>query len=175
MGIACSSPRAKHVAQLGGAVCTPAPDPSHVGGPSTLAQGEHRGLYLFAAKALVVIWYQACCSRDSLAPVPQSVMPEHYAPIRVWFQAILVNPGNLSLFDCRTGNPTQSGSIHHYYILLHIIKNIFTFNSKCSLKFASRNLIGLPILMPLIDTNRLLQVQVDSEVNSDLSQVLVED
>ena len=29
--------------------------------------------------------------------------------------------------------------------------------------------------MPLIDTNWLLQVQVDSEVNSDLSQVLVED
>ena len=28
--------------------------------------------------------------------------------------------------------------------------------------------------MPLIDTNWLLQVQIDSEVNSNLSQVLVE-
>ena len=45
--------RAGHVAQLGGAVCDPAPGPSHVGGPSMLAQCEHRGPHLFAAKALV--------------------------------------------------------------------------------------------------------------------------
>ena len=45
--------RAGHVAQLGGAVCDPAPCPSHVGGPSMLARCEHRGPYLFAAKALV--------------------------------------------------------------------------------------------------------------------------
>ena len=41
-------------------------------------------------------------------------------------------------------------------------------------KFASRKLVGLPILMSLIDTDWLLQGQVDSEVNSNLSQVLVE-
>ena len=45
--------RAGHVALLGGAVCDPAPGPSHAGGPSMLAQCEHRGPHLFAAKALV--------------------------------------------------------------------------------------------------------------------------
>ena len=80
------------------------------------------------------------------------------------FPAILVNPCNPSLFDCRTGNPTQSESIHHYYILLDIIKIIFIFDSfTCTglpdlldpglFKFAGRNLVGLPISMPLIDTN----------------------
>ena len=80
------------------------------------------------------------------------------------FPAIRVNPGNLSLFDYRTSNPTQSESIHHYYILLHILKIIFIFNSfTCTgrpdfidpgrFKFAGRNLVGFHILMPLIDTN----------------------
>ena len=90
-----------------------------------------------------------------------------------------------TVFDCSTVNLTQSESIHHYYILLHIIKIIFIFKSfTCTgqpnpidpgcFKLASRNLVGLPILMPLIDTNWLLLVQDDSEVNSYLSQVLVE-
>ena len=75
--------------------------------------------------------------------------------------------------------------IHHYYIILHIIKIIFIFKSfTCTggpdpidpgrFKLASRNFVGLPIIMPLMATNWLLQVQVNSEVNTDLSQVLVE-
>ena len=94
-------------------------------------------------------------------PHPSSQSTTHLSES---FPAILVNPGNPSLFDYSTGNPTQSESIHHYYILLHIIKIIFIFNSfTCTgrpdlidpgrFKFAGRNLVGLPILMPLIDTN----------------------
>ena len=122
-------------------------------------------------------WYPACCSRDSLAMVPPSVIPEHYAPIQVV-------PGNPS-----QSRKSESIRQQHRQSILHIItyyKHFFIFDSfACTgrpdpidpgrFKFASRDLVELPILMPLIDTNGLLQVQVDSEVNSDLSQVLVED
>ena len=96
-------------------------------------------------------------------PNPSSLSTRHLSQS---FPAILVNPSNTSLFDCSTCNPTQSESesIHHYYILSHIIKIIVIFNSftctslpdpidQGSFKFASHNLVGLPILMPLIDTN----------------------
>ena len=40
------------------------------------------------------------------------------------FPAILIRDQSLQseVFYCSTGNPTQSESIHHYYILLNIIK-----------------------------------------------------
>ena len=59
-----------------------------------LPQGEHRGPYLFAAKVLV--------------------------PQLRDFPAIVVNPGNPSLFDYRTGIPTHPSQfiiITYYYIL----------------------------------------------------------
>ena len=51
--------------QLGGVVCDPAPGPSHVGGPACLPNANIEP-YLFAG---------------SCEAVPQSVIPEHYAPI----------------------------------------------------------------------------------------------
>ena len=63
------------------------------------------------------------------APVPHSRALSIYPSHSHNFPANLVNPGNQSLFDYSTGNPTQSESIHHYYILLHIIKIKFIFNS----------------------------------------------
>ena len=93
--------RAGHVAQLGGAVCDPAPGPSHVGGPSMQAQCEHRGPHLFAAKALVPGMLPQGLNADSLVQVPQSVIPEYYAPIRV--------VPSQSTYS--TGNPSQSESI----------------------------------------------------------------
>ena len=65
--------------------------------------------------------------RDSLKQVPKwwpNPSSQSTTHLSESFPAILVNPCNLSLFDCRTCNPTQSKSIHHYYILLHIIKII---------------------------------------------------
>ena len=122
-----------------------------------LAQCEHKGPHLFAANALVP------------GMLPQGLIGtgapiRHPRALRTYpsrSESIRVNP---SLFDCRTGNLSQSESIHHYYILLHIIKIIFIFNAfTCTgwpdlidpghFKFAGRNLVGLPILMPLIDTN----------------------
>ena len=58
------------------------------------------------------------------APVRHSRALRIYPSRSHNFPAIRVNPGNPSLFDYSTGNPTQSESIHHYYILLHIIKII---------------------------------------------------
>ena len=88
-----------------------------------------------------------------------SVIPEHYAPIRV----VLSNPSQSRQSKSIRLPHRQSDSVH-YYILLHIIKIIFIFDSfTCTgrpdlidqgrFKFAGRNLVGLPILMPLIDTN----------------------
>ena len=148
--------RVGHVAQLCCIVCYPAQDLSHVG-------GRHACLQPLPAKALV-----PCMLQQGLigtgAPVRHSRALSIYQSRSHNFPAILVNPGNPSLFDYSTGNPTQSESIHHYYILLNIIKIIYIFNSftcsghpdpidQGSFKFACRNLVGLPILMPLIDTN----------------------
>ena len=147
-----------------------------------LPQGEHRGPYLFAAMALVPRMLLQVLIGNG-APICH---PRALCTLSESFPAFLISPCNPSLFFCSTDNPTQSESIHHYYILLHIIKIIIIFKSfTCTggpdpidpgrFKLASRNLVGLLIIMPLMDTNRLLQVQVDSEVNTELSQVLVED
>ena len=109
-----------------------------------LPQGEQRGPYLFAAKALV----PQLPSNPSQSRQSESIRLPH----------------------------RQSDSVRVNSSLLHIItyyKDYIYFNSfTCTgrpdlidpgrFKFAGRNLVGL-------------QVQVDSEVNSNLSQVLVED
>ena len=91
--------RAGHVAQLGGAVCYPAPGPSHVGGPSMWPNENIEG--------------HICL----LAPVPQSVIPEPYATIRI----VPGNPSqsrqSVSIGLLRR----QSDSIQVDSSLLHII------------------------------------------------------
>ena len=96
--------RAGHVAQVGGAVCDPTPSPSHIGGPSMLAQCEHRGPHLFAAKALV-----PCMLPQGLigtgAPIRHPTALRTY-PSR--FESIRVN---LSAAQAIRVNPSQSLSV----------------------------------------------------------------
>ena len=167
MGTACTSPRAQcalgEVVQLGGAVCYPSQGLSHVGRPSILAQYEDRGPYLFAAKALV-----PCMLQQGLigtgAPISQprapctypsrSLQSQSIPAIRVYATAALAICLYLSLFIIIT----------YYYILLrlylflnHLLALVCTDSAdqinQGSFKLASGNLVGLPILMPLIDTD----------------------
>ena len=85
---------------------------------------QHACLQRLPAKALVPGMLPQGLNGTG-APVRHSRALSIYPSRSHNFPAILVNPGNPSLFDYRTGNPTQSESIHHYYILLHIIKIIF--------------------------------------------------
>ena len=101
--------------------------------------------------------------RDSLTQVSQSVIPEHYAPILV----VPGNPSQSRQSESIRLQHRQSDSIRVNSSFLHIIKIIkiiFIFNSfTCTgrpdpidqgrFKLASRNLVWLPISMPLIDTN----------------------
>ena len=102
---------------------------------------QHACLQLLPAKALVPL---------ALVMVPPSVIPEHSA-LRTYpsrsIQAIRLSPSQFIIIT--------------YY---KDYKIIFIFNSfTCTgwpdpidpghFEFASRNLVGLPIIMPLIDTN----------------------
>ena len=103
---------------------------------------------------------------DTGAPMmAQSVIPEHDTPILV----VPSNPSQSLQSQSIRLPHWQSDSILVNSSLLHIITyykdNIFSNSFTCTglpdpidpghFKFASRNLVGLPISMPLIDTNRL--------------------
>ena len=150
----------------------------------------------YAARRRCVLsctWSLSCRgSRDSLTQVPQlwpnpSSQSTTVTHLSESFPAILVNPA-IRVYSTAAQAIRLNPSLFIRWSLLHIIKITFiqVFDSfTCTglpdlldpglFKFAGRNLVGLPISMPLIDTNWLLQVQVESEFNSDLSQVLVED
>ena len=99
--------RAGHVVQLGCAVCNPAQGRSHVGGPSMLVCSHCQPRH----------WYPGCCSRDSLAPVPPSVIPEHCAPIQV----LPSNPSQSKQSESIRLPHWQSDSVWVNSSLIHII------------------------------------------------------
>ena len=139
--------RAGHVAQLGGpgAVCDPAQGPSHVGGPSMLVCS-------YCQPRHWCHWHWSWC------PHPSSQSTQHYAPIRVVRSR---QSESIRLPHRQSDSVRVNSSLLH---IIKIIKIIFIFNSfTCTgwpdpidpghFEFASRNLVGLPIIMPLIDTN----------------------
>ena len=133
MCTACAFTAAKcvgHVAQLGGAECNPALCPSHVGGPSILPQGEHRGPYLFTARH----WYPACCPKDSSAPL-------RHCPI-LSSQSTAHLSQSIPVIQVIPGNPAESILLPHS-IQVDSILHIITYDKYYSY-FKSFTCTGLP-------------------------------